>query len=111
MLAEIRTYTLHPGVRDEFVAWFESEVLPTMEDAGMRVLGPFVSADDPDVFVYTRWWRNDEERVRVCSRFYESDAWLAGMRDRALELEREYAVQLVRSTSAARLPDLRLADG
>ena len=111
MLAEIRTYTLHPGVRDEFVDWFESEALPAMEDAGMHVLGPFVSTDDPDVFVYTRWWRDDDERVRVCERFYESDVWSGGMRDRALELEREYAVQLVRATPDARLPDLPAAHG
>ena len=40
MLAEIRTYTLHPGVRDELWTWFESEALPAMEDAGMHVLDP-----------------------------------------------------------------------
>ena len=88
------------------MAWFESEVLPAMEDAGMRILGPFTSTDDPDMFVYTRWWLDDEERVRVCEDFYESDVWLGGMRDRALELEREYAVHLVRATPDARLPDL-----
>ena len=110
MLAEIRTYTLHPGVRDEFVAWFESEVLPAMEASGMRIRGPFVSVDDPDVFVYTRWWRDDAERTDTCDRFYASEAWTSGMRDRALALEKGYNVTLVRDTPQARLGDL-LGDG
>ena len=42
MLLEIRRYTIVSGKRDEFVAWFESDVLPVMEAAGMRIVGQFV---------------------------------------------------------------------
>lgn len=98
MLLEIRTYTLHPGKRPQFVAWFETEVVPAMEAAGMTILGSFESMDHDDVFVYLRSFADEEERERLTAAFYTSEAWLSGMRERALELERGYEVRLVRST-------------
>lgn len=99
MLLEIRTYRLHPGRRPEFVAWFEEKVAPAMEAAGMTILGTFESTEDDDVFVYLRQFLDEEERDRLTSAFYASDAWLSGMKERALALESEYEVKLVRSTS------------
>lgn len=98
MLLEIRTYTLHPGKRPEFVAWFEEEVAPAMEAAGMTILGSFESIEDGDVFVYLRQFVDEEERNRLTAAFYESEAWLSGMKDRALSLESYYKVSLVTST-------------
>lgn len=98
MLLEIRTYTLHPGKRAEFVAWFEEEVAPAMEAAGMTILGSFESIEDDDVFVYLRRFADEEERDRLTAAFYTSEAWLSGMKERALGLERDYEVRLVRST-------------
>ncbi len=98
MLIEIRRYTLVPGRRDEFVEWFESEVVPAMTAVGMRILGSFVSVDDPDVFVYVRGFVDEAERDLLTEAFYESDAWEGGMRAKALELEVDYEVELVTST-------------
>lgn len=98
MLVEIRRYTITPGRRDEFVEWFEGEVLPAMEAAGMRILGVFVGVDDPQAFWYLRAFASEEERERQTAAFYQSEAWLGGMRDRALEMEEDYRVELVRST-------------
>ncbi|MGA7273111.1 MAG: NIPSNAP family protein [Acidimicrobiia bacterium] len=98
MLIEIRRYTLVPGRRDEFVGWFESEVVPAMARTGMRILGSFESLDDPDVFVYLRGFVDEAERSRLTEAFYESDAWRGGMRARAMELEVDYEVELVTST-------------
>lgn len=98
MLLEIRTYTLHPGKRPEFVAWFEDEVAPAMEAAGMTILGSFEAIEDDDVFVYLRRFVDEEERDRLTAAFYSSEAWLSGMKERALALERDYEVRLVRPT-------------
>jgi hypothetical protein len=103
MLLEIRTYTLRPGVRDEFVSWFEAEVVPAMEATGMRIVGAFTSVEDPDVFVYLRAFTDAEERDRQYLAFYESPAWLDGMKARALELELGYEVRLVAPTASSRL--------
>jgi hypothetical protein len=103
MLLEIRTYTLHPGVRDEFVAWFESEVVPAMEAAGMRIVGSFTSVDDENAFVYLRAFADADERDRQYRAFYESPAWLGGMKERAMAMEVGYEVHLVSSTPASKL--------
>lgn len=101
MLLEIRRYTIVPGRRDEFVAWFESEVAPAMTQAGIRILGSFVSADDADVFVYMRGFVDEEERDNLTRTFHGSDVWTGRMRDRARELETGYEVEVVRSTPAS----------
>lgn len=98
MLLEIRTYTLHPGKRPEFVAWFEEEVAPAMEAAGMTILGSFVATDDEDVFVYLRQFVDEEERDRLTATFYASEAWLSDMKERALALESGYEVRMAQST-------------
>ena len=98
MLLEIRTYTLHPGKRPEFVDWFEDQVVPAMEASGMTIVGTFESIEDENVFVYMRSFADEKERDRLTSTFYESEAWLSDMKDRALALESEFEVRLVRST-------------
>lgn len=103
MLLEIRTYTLHPGLRDAFVSWFEAEVVPAMEAAAMRIVGSFTSVEDDDVFVYLRAFADADERDRQYRDFYESPAWLGGMKARAMEMEVGYQVQLVTSTPASKL--------
>lgn len=99
MLLEIRTYTLHPGKRPEFVDWFEVEVAPAMEAAGMTIVGTFESVEDENVFVYMRSFADEDERNQMTSTFYESETWRSGMKDRALALEAEFDVRLVRSTA------------
>lgn len=66
MLVEIRRYTIKPGMREEFVDWFERKVVPKMEEAGMRILGVFVGVDDPQGFFYLRGFSSEEERAPVC---------------------------------------------
>lgn len=97
MLVEIRRYQIRPGRLDEFVAFFETEVRPAMEASGMRILGMFTAVTEPDVFVYLRGFVDEAERDRQYRDFYESETWLDGMRDRALEMEIDYRVTLVRS--------------
>lgn len=101
MLVEIRRYVIVPGRRDEFVAWFEETIVPAMEAAGMRIIGRYVSLDDPDVFFYLRRFADEAERDRLCAAFYESDQWLAEWRDHALALEVDARVELVAPTPGA----------
>lgn len=103
MLLEIRTYTLRPGVRDEFVAWFENIVAPAMAAAGMRIVGSFISVEDDDVFIYLRAFTDAAERDRQYRAFYEGREWLGGMKERALQMELGYEVRLVTPTSTSQL--------
>jgi hypothetical protein len=95
VLVEIRRYVIVPGRRAEFAAWFEDTIRPAMEQTGMRILGTYLSRDDPDVFFYLRAFTDDAERDRQYRSFYESDPWLSEWRDRAMALEVEARVELV----------------
>jgi hypothetical protein len=101
VLVEIRRYEIEPGRRDEFVDWFEADVLPAMEQAGMEILGVFVDVEDPNVFFYLKGFESEAERGRINAAFYESDLWLNAMKARALEMETGYEVSVVRSTDGS----------
>lgn len=103
MILEIRRYEIVPGRRDEFADWFDGEVLPEMEAAGMRIVGQFVSHDDPNAFFYLRAFADEEERDRQVEAFYGSERWKSELRDRALSLETGYHVETVTPTAASRL--------
>ena len=45
---ELRQYTLHPNRRDELIDLFEQHFIDGQEANGIRVLGQFRDADDPN---------------------------------------------------------------
>lgn len=101
MLVEIRRYEIEPGRRDEFVQWFETDVMPAMESAGMNILGVFVGAEEANSFYYLRGFASEEERARITAAFHESELWLETLKTRALEMETGFHVELVRSTASS----------
>ena len=103
MILEVRRYEIVPGRRDEFAEWFDSEVLPEMERAGMRIVGQFVSRDDPDAFFYLRAFADEDERERQMSAFYSSERWERDLKPVALEMETGYHVETVEPTARSRL--------
>jgi heme-degrading monooxygenase HmoA len=50
MIIEMRTYKLKPGKRAEFLEIFRTRSVPAHDQIGMKVLGPFLSIEDPDTF-------------------------------------------------------------
>ncbi len=102
MLLEIRKYTIKPGRRDEFVEFFDSEVLPAMQAHGLDVVGQFVSVDDEDTFWYLRRFADEADRQRKTAAFYESPVWLQVLRERALTLEAGYEVDTVVPAAGSR---------
>ncbi len=51
---EMRTYKLRPGKRQEFMEIFISRSMPAHTRIGMKILGPFLSLEDPDTFFFMR---------------------------------------------------------
>ena len=75
MIVEVRTYKTKPGMRDAFIAVFESRSIAGQRAAGMQVTGPLVDLEDPDVFIFMRAFPSLEERDRMKSAFYDGDEW------------------------------------
>ncbi len=101
MLMEVRRYELVPGRRTEFVNFFDQEVLPAMREAGMQILGQFVAVDDPNVFYYLRCFEDEEERAAQTAAFYESSIWLDALKERALDMETGWSVEVVTPTAGS----------
>lgn len=76
-VVELRQYTLHPGRRDTLVELFDRDLVETQEAAGMRVVGQFRDADDPDRFVWVRAFPDMETRGRALAAFYGGPVWKA----------------------------------
>lgn len=75
MLFELRQYRTRPGRRDEWVRFFEAEIVPFQTSKGMTVIGSWTVEDDPDRFVWIRRFESEEDRVRLYKDVYESDHW------------------------------------
>jgi NIPSNAP len=74
---ELRQYTLHPGRRDTLIDLFEERFIESQEALGMRVLGQFRDADDPDRFVWLRGFRDMATRKEGLRAFYTGPVWQA----------------------------------
>jgi len=98
MLIEIRRYDIEPGRRDEFVDFFDSQIVPEMRKVGMQILGQFVSIEDETTFYYLRAYDDEEQRQAQTTAFYESSVWLDELKDRALGMETGWNVEVVTPT-------------
>jgi hypothetical protein len=72
---ELRQYTLHPGKREQLIELFDQHLLDGQEACGIRVLGQFRDADDPDRFVWVRAFRDMPARAQALQRFYGGPLW------------------------------------
>ncbi|MGC2192755.1 MAG: NIPSNAP family protein [Candidatus Dormiibacterota bacterium] len=73
---EIRTYRALPGKREKIMSLLAARGLPVQRDPGMRVLGPFGSAEDEDTFVWLRAFPDEASRQPMRDAFYQGEPWL-----------------------------------
>ena len=75
MIIEMRTYKLKPGVRARFLEIFRSKSMPKHAQLGMKILGPFLSVEEPDTLFFMRGFPDLASREPMKALFYESDLW------------------------------------
>jgi hypothetical protein len=64
MVVEMRTYKIKPGKRTEFLQIFRERSIPAHAGIGMKILGPFLSLEDPNtLFLYARISRSCRARA------------------------------------------------
>ena len=54
MVIVTRTYKLKPGPRERFAELFRTHVAPEHHRLGVKLLGPFLCVDDPDILFFMR---------------------------------------------------------
>ena len=95
MIIEMRTYKAKPGMRPRFVELFLSRAVPAHDEIGMKILGPFLSVDDPDTLFFMRGFPDLASREPMKARFYEGELWTRELESVIMPLLEKYDVTLV----------------
>ena len=95
MIVEMRTYRTKPGMRDEFLRVFRSKSVPAHADIGMKILGPFLSVEDPDTFFFMRGFPDLASREPMKAKFYEGELWKGELEGVLMPMLQKYEVVLV----------------
>ncbi len=95
MIIEMRTYKLKPGVREKFLAVFRAKSMPAHDEIGMKILGPWPSIEDPDIFFFMRGFPDLESREPMKAKFYEGQLWKQELENVLMPMIEKYDVVLV----------------
>jgi hypothetical protein len=61
----------------------------------MKILGPFLSVEDPDVFFFMRSFPDLDSREPMKARFYQGELWKCELENVLMPMLQEYDVVLV----------------
>jgi heme-degrading monooxygenase HmoA len=95
MIIEMRTYKTKPGKREEFLQTFRSRSIPAHKGIGMKILGPFLSIEDPDTFFFMRGFPDLKSREPMKAKFYEGELWKRELEKVLMPMLDRYEVVLV----------------
>jgi hypothetical protein len=95
MVIEMRTYRIKPGERDRFLEIFRTKSVPAHAQIGMKILGPFLSIEDPDTFFFMRGFPDIASREPMKARFYEGELWKSELESLLMPMIDKYDVVLV----------------
>ncbi|PYS52811.1 MAG: hypothetical protein DMG13_14900 [Acidobacteria bacterium] len=95
MIIEMRTYKTKPGKRSQFLDIFHAKSIPAHTEIGMKILGPFLSIEDPDTFFFMRGFPDVASREPMKAKFYEGKLWKEELENILLPMLDKYEVVLV----------------
>ena len=95
MIIEMRTYKTKPGKRTEFLEIFRSKSVPAHAKIGMKILGPFLSVEDPDTFFFMRGFPDLPSREPLKAEFYESELWKGELENIVMPMLEKFEVCVV----------------
>lgn len=95
MIIEMRTYRTKPGKRAEFLEIFRTKSIPAHDEIGMKIIGPFLSVEDPDVFFFMRGFPDLLSREPMKAKFYEGKLWKEELENVLMPMLEKWDVVLV----------------
>jgi hypothetical protein len=95
MIVEMRTYKTKPGKRAQFLETFRTKSIPAHAAIGMKILGPFLSLEDPDTFFFMRGFPDLASREPMKAKFYEGELWKSELENILMPMLEKYEVTLV----------------
>jgi hypothetical protein len=98
MIIEMRTYKMKPGKRSEFLEIFRTKSMPAHAEIGMKILGPWLSIEDPDIFFFMRGFPDLDSRDPLKAKFYDGELWKSELEHVLMPMIERYDVVLVEDT-------------
>ena len=95
MIIEMRTYKTKPGCRNKFIESFVNKSIPAHGEIGMKILGPFLSVEDDDIFFFMRGFPDLASREPMKAKFYEGNLWKSELENVLMAMLEKYEVVLV----------------
>jgi hypothetical protein len=95
MIVEMRTYKTKAGCRSGFLEIFRSKSIPAHREIGMKILGPFLSVEDPDTFFFMRGFPDLRSREPMKAKFYEGELWKSELENVLMPMLETYSVVVV----------------
>ncbi|HXY11723.1 MAG TPA: hypothetical protein VEI52_28060 [Terriglobales bacterium] len=95
MIVEMRTYKTKSGCRSRFLDIFRSKSIPAHAQIGMKILGPFLSVEDPDTFFFMRGFPDLRSREPMKAKFYEGELWKGELENVLMPMLETYDVVVV----------------
>jgi NIPSNAP len=83
---ELRQYVIKPGKMAEWIKLMESEIIPFQVGKGMVITGSYRGETDESVYVWTRRFESEAERVALYAAVYESEHWITSLSPRVGDL-------------------------
>jgi hypothetical protein len=93
MIAQLRIYTVKPGMLDSFVRIFRESLAPLHEQYGIRILGAWVNREANE-FIWMRAFP-DEASIEAMTRTYETSPERTAIGDRPRTHIEKLEVRLV----------------
>ena len=72
---ELRNYLIKPGLRDEFISYFERNFVESQNALGGFVLGAFRIKSEAERFFWIRGFADMNSRSRYLPEFYGGEVW------------------------------------
>jgi hypothetical protein len=94
-IVEMRTYKTKPGRRAEFLQIFRTKSVPAHREIGMKILGPFLSVEDPDTLFFMRGFPDLPSREPMKAKFYEGELWKRELENVLMPMLDKYEVLVV----------------
>jgi hypothetical protein len=95
MIIEMRAYKTKPDKRSQFLEIFRSKSIPAHAEIGMKILGPFLSVEDPDTFFFMRGFPDPASREPMKAKFYEGELWKGELENVLMPMLEKHEVVLV----------------
>ena len=95
MIIEMRTYKTKSGMESQFIEIFRTKSIPAHAEIGMKILGPFLSVEDPDTFFFMRGFPDLASREPMKAKFYEGELWKRELENLLMPMLDKYEVVLV----------------